>query len=244
MATNICVFGDSVGRGVIFDEIQNRYRFLKSSFAKLFSSAFGVAVDNYAAFGCTVDRGMRLMERHGDKLRESGYVLLEFGGNDCDFDWPRVSENPDLDHKPKTVMPEFKKTYREMINKVRVQGGAPVLMTLPPIDPDRYFRKISEGLSAENILRFLGDVDRIYRWHEYYSLAICALAAETGTLLIDVRSAFIERKNCFEMICEDGIHPNEKGHELISQTLSAFALNLLTQGQPVEKRTGFAECPS
>lgn len=218
--STVCLFGDSVSRGVIFDEINNKYRFLKDSFAKLFSQAFGIDVENYAAFGCTVSKGMKLMHRHGESMKNSGYVLLEFGGNDCDFDWAAVAENPDIDHIPKTPMPQFKETYRQMIDKVREDGGVPILMTLPPIDPDRYFNRISQGLSAENILRFLGDTDRIYRWHEYYSMAINFIAVEKDVPLIDVRSAFLQRKNCFDLICEDGIHPNEEGHAFISKIIS------------------------
>lgn len=227
MTSSMCLFGDSVGKGVIFDALQNRYRFVADNFAKLFSLSYNIGVENYAAFGCTVTKGMKLIRRHEAQLAGSGCVLLEFGGNDCDFDWAKVSAQPELDHQPKTPMTQFRETYLEILTKVRAEGAKPVLMNLPPIDPDRYFARISAGLSPKNILHFLGDVDRIYRWHEYYSSAVCRLAAETGTPLIDVRSAFLTRRSCFDLLCEDGIHPNAAGHALISQVIGQYADHLI-----------------
>jgi lysophospholipase L1-like esterase len=160
-----------------------------------------------------------MLTRHEAELSGKNGVILEFGGNDCDFNWANISENPDGDHICNTPIELFKRTYRELIERVRNAGCRPILMNLPPIDPDKYFRNVSRGLSAENILSFLGDIDRIYRWQEYYSLNVNVLAAECGIPLIDVRGAFLQEKNCFGLLCEDGIHPNEDGHAFISEAI-------------------------
>ena len=39
---NICVFGDSVAKGVVFDEIKNKYTFLKENFVNLVQSKTSV----------------------------------------------------------------------------------------------------------------------------------------------------------------------------------------------------------
>ncbi len=65
-----------------------------------------------------------------------------------------------------------------------------------------------------------GDVYRINRWHESYIMAVCCVASEQHAPLLDIRSAFLMRRDCFSLLCEDGIHPNEKGHALISSVLA------------------------
>lgn len=227
MAMTYCVLGDSVGKGVVFDAISSRYRVLKESFANLFSASRNAVVENLSAFGCTVTKGLQIAKRHSERMIGPGAILLEFGGNDCDFDWAAVSAEPDADHKCKTPMDDFHAKYTELIAWAREEGKTPVLMNLPPIDPDRYFAHISKGLNPDNILQFLGDVDRIYRWHEYYSLAVNKLAAEADVPLIDVRSAFLERRRCLDMICEDGIHPNAQGHAFLFEIISQEAERLL-----------------
>lgn len=222
MASSVLLFGDSLGKGIIFDEIQDRYRFLKDNFVRLFSENFDIAVKNFSSFGCTVTKGLKLLDRHIKELPSTEAVVLEFGGNDCDYNWAEVSRMPETDHAPKTPMDKFIQTYQSMIHKVRACGGIPILMNLPPIDAPRYFARVSAGLNPDHILSWLGDVERIYRWHEYYSLAIHRIALLCDTPLIDVRSAFLERRNFKDLICEDGIHPNAKGHSLICEVVSSF----------------------
>ena len=225
--TSYCVLGDSVGKGVVFDTISSRYKVLKENFANLFSASRNAVVENWSVFGCTVTKGLQIAKRHFERGADAGALLLEFGGNDCDYDWATVSADPDAEHLCKTPMADFRTKYTELIQDARAVGKTPVLMNLPPIDPDRYFARITQGLSAENILHFLGDVDRIYRWHEYYSLAVNNLAAELSVPLIDVRSAFLERRRCLDLICEDGIHPNAQGHAFLFDVISREAERLL-----------------
>ena len=52
-----------------------------------------------------------------------------------------------------------------------------------------------------------------------YSLAVEDLAKREQVPLIDIRSDFL-RDQCFsDYLCEDGIHPNERGHLLISKAI-------------------------
>ncbi len=211
-------------KGVIFDGIRGRYIFLKNSFANIFGLNTGIRVDNYAKFGCTISVGNKLIDKHTSELSQYEYTALEFGGNDCDFDWAAVSERPDDLHLPKTPIAEFEELYSEVIDKVAANGSKPVLFTLPPLNAQRYFSWISKGLNAENILHWLGDVEHIYRWHEMYNLVVVKLASIKNIAMIDIRKAFLESRNYLNLYCEDGIHPNEKGHALISNVINSYAL--------------------
>ena len=129
-------------------------------------------------------------------------------------------ENP----LPNTPLPVFTETMRRMIGTLREHGVKPVLSTLPPISSERYLDWITrDGLSKENILTWLSDANAIYRYQEKYSLAIERLAAETGCSLVDLRSAFLEKRALLPYLCADGIHPSDLGQRLIHKVLSEAA---------------------
>ncbi len=222
MTQSICVFGDSVSKGVVFDSVHKKYMLLKDSFVCLLEKAADIAISNYSKFGCTVTKGVEILKKHQNELSKYDYTVLEFGGNDCDFDWAKVSESPESVHIPNTPVEKFEAYYSELIDEVKQCGGNPILLSLPPIDAKRYFAWISRGLNAENILHFLGDIEYIYRWHEMYNLAVYRLAMEHQVPIIDISSAFLQTGNYQSLICEDGIHPNEKGHKLIGETIARY----------------------
>lgn len=219
MINSICIFGDSVAKGVIFDQAKNKYRLLKESFANIVQLQQNIAITNYAKFGCTVTAGSTILAKHEANLGRFDYTFLEFGGNDCDYNWQEVAEDPLREHTCHTPAYQFKEQYAAIIERVQRNGGRPILLTLPPIDPKRYFQWISRGLNAKNILSFLGDVDAIYHWQGMYSTMVTELAQSCKVPLIDIRAIFAEQKNYSDYLCEDGIHPNEKGHALISQAI-------------------------
>jgi hypothetical protein len=220
MSDSICIFGDSIMKGVIFDSIRGRYIYLKNSFLNILGRRnSSVRVDNFAKFGCTITAGKKIIEKHSDKLPGYRFTALEFGGNDCDFDWKSVSECPDGIHLPKTPLDEFESLYSKIIDDVSNSGSKPVLFSLPPLSAERYFAWISKGLNAGNILRWLGDVGHIYRWHEMYNNTVVKIAEAKNVLLIDIREAFLKARDYLSLLCEDGIHPNEAGHALISDVV-------------------------
>ena len=97
-------------------------------------------------------------------------------------------------------------------------------MTLPPICGRRYLDWICRApdVSRENILIFIHDEQTIYRYQELYSNQALLLAKEMSCPVIDVRSRFLERRDCSSLIGPDGIHPNKKGHVLIRKTVREF----------------------
>ena len=86
MSCSVCLFGDSVAKGVVFDSIRKKYRVIKDCFAASIESEEHLAVTNYSKFGCTITKGRELLERHANELSSFDFVVFEFGGNDCDFD--------------------------------------------------------------------------------------------------------------------------------------------------------------
>lgn len=217
MTQSICVLGDSIAKGVVFDSQRNRYAIAKDCFAAQIGKKLGAAVINQSKFGCTVTEGQHRFEKEREKLECCNTVYMNFGGNDSDFLWQEIAAVPDEEHEPKTGIAEFEQTYLSLIEEIKEAGITPVLLDLPPVDHVKYFSWISRNLNSENILKWLGGTSEfIYRWHEQYSIAVQRIAQAANVKLIDIRSAFLRMRDYSCFLCDDGIHPNEAGHRLIA----------------------------
>ena len=221
----VAIWGDSILKGVIFDDVKGAYGLLAENCAALVSRILGMTIINKSKFGSTIDRGFSHLERTLKSGLDCDAVLLEYGGNDCDFDWSAVAADPSLPHQPHTDLAHFKQILQQMIDMLRDQQIEPILMSLPPIVGDRYLDFIvSKGLDRDNLMQFLGDAHQIYRWHEAYSLVVTQLAAKNKCLYVPVRETFLTRRNSTDLICADGIHPNEQGHRLMQEVFTKLAL--------------------
>lgn len=226
---HIGVFGDSIGKGIVLPPNSTRYRTFKLEVHKLVGMhEQDLNIDNYCMMGSTITKGLSILERHTSKIKQYKNVFLEFGGNDCDYNWSAISEQPTLDHHCNTPIDQFLVQYEKMIQLIRASGGNPIMLTLPPLSADRYFNWISRKLNKDHILRWLGgDVNLIYRWQELYNAQVSMLASRLSVPLIDIRSAFLIQPKYDQFICEDGIHPNERGYELIYKTITSQYKQLL-----------------
>lgn len=228
----ITIFGDSIMKGVLLDDTEDRYYTIDNHGVAWMEKQYGLEIQNKAMFGCTVTKGNQLLQRVKQRGLEADIVVLEFGGNDCDFAWNEIAEQPEAEHFPKTSMEDFESTYKQMIAELRSRHISPLMMTIPPIDAQRYLDWICHmgGLDKTRILKWLGgDTQIIARYQELYSHALSRIASQTHTQIVDVRSCFLSRKDCASLMCRDGIHPNEKGHVLITSIFSQFASRVLMQ---------------
>lgn len=217
----IDIYGDSVLRGVIYDEPSNSYKLREGYKLDAFTSQ-GIEVRNNSRFGATVEKGVGFIEKKLSDCDESTLVLLEYGGNDCDYDWKSVSEAPEGTHSPNSTPEKFVETYKKAVAAAKKKGATVAITSLVPLDSSKYMRWISKNLSYERILSWLGDESMLFRWQEYYSHLVENLARELGCLFIDLRSGFLLSHNYQNLLCADGIHPTQTGHELIEKTLLSY----------------------
>lgn len=213
------VWADSIFKGVLYDDQNKKYRLAKKNGIKDTSDNLGIELENNAHYGLTAPKAARLLhEKIASNSENVEMALIELGGNDSDYRWSDVSLNPLANHLPNTSLDDFRLSIKQMINDLRNKGIEPVLVNLPPIDAKRYFDWISKGLDKNNILLWLGNVDRIYTSHEVYSLAIMDVAKELNCQMIDIRSEFLQ-KDYRSFLCTDGIHLNELGQGFLNTIL-------------------------
>lgn len=221
------VWGDSILLGVALDEVVDKYRVLKNNAVSLCSKALKMTIENFSKFGCTVEKGKQRLCQSLSKGNHCDAAILEYGGNDCNLPWDEVSAHPECEHVPKIPLKTFAIRVQEIIDALLAHGITPLLTSLPPLQPEWFLNWVSHGLDRDNILKFLGDVHYIYRHQERYSLEISRLAIQNKCGLIDIRGAFLEYRNYHELLCRDGIHPNEKGQLLIRKTFIEYVQSFL-----------------
>jgi acyl-CoA thioesterase I len=209
----VTVWGDSIGRGVVFDEQRGRYTVLRENCVRRLSGQASIPFDNRASMGNTTEDCLKAMD--DSYLHEGWAAVIEFGGNDCDMPWTEVSAAPLAAHEAKVPPGRFRTALAQLVERARHAGMKPVLIVPPPLDAERYFVQVSRGLSSEAILTFLRDVQEIFRWQAGYAEIVRDVARMLGVYLVDIRSAFTDKPKVGDYLCPDGIHPNARGHELM-----------------------------
>lgn len=214
------IYGDSIMKAVLVDE-QYKYKPISRPLLDRLEEETGMASVNRAHFGYTAQRGQALLEKDLDRGLSCEAAVLEFGGNDCDFNWAEVAASPDGEHQPHASVERFSDTLLSMIRALQARKIQPILTTLPPLDAQKYLNFIGRlGSDTGKILHWLGDVQMIYRWQERYSNAVARLADRLSLPLADIRSEFLARRDYCTLIARDGIHLTRPGYELVFSTLS------------------------
>lgn len=213
--------GDSIVKGVLMTQEENGkvcYSLSDNNIVDRVGARVRVDVLNLGKMGCTVETGERILQRHVEKLSGTEYIMLCFGGNDSDYDWRAIANNPAAEHKPKTSLDSFECVYARVINMVKELGYRPLILTLPPMDAQKYFDFFSSTFSTEqkkNVLGWLkGSVKTILYGHDLYNEALKRISASTDTQLIDITTPLGDGK---KYLCEDGIHPNLLGQDAIAK---------------------------
>ncbi|PKL24451.1 MAG: SGNH/GDSL hydrolase family protein [Spirochaetae bacterium HGW-Spirochaetae-3] len=221
---HINIWGDSILKGVVLDEANGRYQVLENNCVDRFAKLTGSIINNHASFGMTTGKALDRIKK--SMIRKApdrdDIVLIEFGGNDCDFRWDEVSANPEGRHSPKTPIGQFGEALQAIIDLFKSIDVKPVLMALPPLEPARFLDWVSRGLNRANILAWLGDVNRIYRWQEAYSDIVVQTANANGLRVIDVRKDFLVSDGYAAKFCADGMHPNEAGQAVILESILSY----------------------
>ena len=221
----LVALGDSIIKGVLLQSEgeHSRYSLADKSIVECCAEKLGGESLNLGKMGCTIEAGERILDRYLDKMSGAQYVLLEYGGNDSDYNWQEIAESPDKEHFPRTRLEVFEEVYERVVCKIKEMGAIPLVLSLPPMDAERYFaffsQKWEDGFRA-NVMRWLGgSTNTIMSGHELYNLATMRIAQRTGAQWIDVTSGLLKGHNFRAYLCDDGIHPNERGQRMIAEAV-------------------------
>ena len=213
----LMIFGDSVLKGVMFDADTGRYRLCREPRFQPLAER-GVDVENRSRMGATIREGLRLLEQE-TPAEPAQVVLLEYGGNDCNYDWKAVSRAPREEHRPAVPIEEFAESYRRAIRKARELARNVAVCSVMPLDSRKFMNFISRGNCYDSILSWLGDVGILYRWQQLYNDVAMDVARSENCPVVDIRRFLMVRHDFDDLLCADGIHPTSKGHKLLGSLL-------------------------
>ncbi|MBR4003335.1 MAG: SGNH/GDSL hydrolase family protein [Clostridia bacterium] len=228
------VVGDSIPKGIITND--NQISLVKQNAVNIVEDYYKVTINNFSFYGQTLKRiySKNILDQIITSLKQenTNYLIFSIGGNDADYNWQKVAEEPNKKQLPVTPIKEFKKILQKCITKLKNNNINVIITTMIPMDSTRYFENvISKKADKEKILAFLKqDLSNITRQHERYNMALIELAILNSCPIIDIRSQFLLNKNYRNYLCKDGIHPNEKGYKkignyIIKLTKSIFNKN-------------------
>ena len=212
MKSKIWLFGDSIMKGITLDE--NHKYCINKNFRPVGEAQ---EMANKSVMGATVKKGLELFAR--SQVENENTVIIEYGGNDCNFNWDEVSANPQKEHLPNVSIDEFYKQYCNMIKTAQNSAKRVLVATLVPLDAEKYFDWICLGRNKKNILLWLGDKSMLSRWQETYNSAAILAAKNLNCEIIDLRTPFLLSHNFKQLMSFDGIHPSVEGHSLIEKTI-------------------------
>lgn len=215
----IICFGDSITRGVSY--VNGRLRILKKNYPtvlqKLVTGNSEAEVVNKGVFNDTSDL---LVQRLGkDVLAEKpNCAIIGVGGNDCNFKWDEVAQHPEKEHDAIVPIDRYLDNIKKMSKILKQAGITPVILTLPPLDPVRYYQFISDKYGTA-ISHWISTRGGIEHWHSLYNRSLKKWLGQSEIPHIDVRTSLKKAGDLCELISEDGIHLTEEGYKAMGKII-------------------------
>ena len=74
------------------------YKVSQNRFSNICEDILGVSIENKAKFGSTINIGKNIIFKNIELIKEtkSKYVVMEFWGNDCDYNWREMKKDTKL----------------------------------------------------------------------------------------------------------------------------------------------------
>ena len=215
----ISVYGDSILKGAVTGlESGHFFDIIEDSSLVIASKELGFELNNQSVFGSIVSKTQRRLNKDIEKGNAGDLAILESGGNDCDYDWTTVSQNPGAKHQPRTTLEDFLRIYKEMIEACRNAKVTPLVITMPPLVGDRWFEHVSKDQNRDEILKVCqGDPFKLYRNHELYNICLLELCIKEKVQFVDMRKEMLKAPDYRDLMCMDGIHPNQEGYRYMAE---------------------------
>lgn len=210
---NAVIFGDSIFKGVVFD---GRYHLAKDKFKN-----DDIDINNYSKMGATIEDGIINIKKHIDMCDKNTIAVIGYGGNDCNYNWEEISKEPSEHHNCKVSPDQYRNDLTGAINLLKEKGCKVVVSTLYPLGKNKFMNFISQNLSYENILKWLGSKDVLYTWQQLYSDMAEMVGKANDCIIMPLREKFSTDKGEKDL-CIDGIHPTEKRYAEIHRYVESF----------------------
>lgn len=216
----IICFGDSITRGISY--LHGRFRIQKDNYPALLQQWItkirpDIQVFNKGVFNDNSHLLILRLEKDVLSLKPD-LVLIEIGGNDCNFRWEEVAQQPHKVHEPIVPLDQYLQNIKNMVQRIKKAGALPILLSLLPLEPARYYRYLAECY-GETIAHWIAMCGGIEHWHSMYNRSLKQLIRRLSLFSIDIRSDFKQQGDLSQLLSDDGIHPSPLGYRAMAQSI-------------------------
>ena len=209
----LVVFGDSILKGVItIPDSKSLFDVTENDSLTLAQKKLAFELDNRSIYGNITSKGLIKLQKYFEKcssgdLQPADFCVIEFGSNDCDYDWGTLVQKVSLE--------QYLENLNQMVALCRQNKVTPLMMGLIPYVCDDWFKTIIKGQDEAAILEFLGGTaETLGKNQLVYKNAQKDFVQKNNVQFLDPWELFAGHK---ELMCYDGIHPNEKGYEVLAE---------------------------
>ncbi len=215
----IVLFGDSLLKGVLYDEASQRYISIGKKKCEEIGTQNNVEIVSMAKFGMTAKRAYETGLHN--RIPDCDLVIIGLGGNDCNFNWKEISDNPEDEHYNNSTSSEYKDAMIGILTDLKARNINTAILSLPPISSEKYFNWFSKNLNKINLKNWITDINIIYQMQEYYNTINKNVAKDLGVPILDVRSICLINRDYSQMLECDGIHLKEAGYDFLGASIVA-----------------------
>ena len=145
----LVVFGDSILKGVVtIPGSKNLFDVTENDSLTLAQKKLGFELDNRSIYGNITSKGLVKLQKFFEKGGQADFCIIEFGSNDCDYDWGTLVQ--------KVPLADYLENLKQMVELCRANKVTPLMMGLIPYVCDDWFKVIVKGHDEAAILDFLG----------------------------------------------------------------------------------------
>ena len=206
----VVVLGNSITEGYIDGEIDTTARYSSLLEERLCLLGYDVEVVNSGRAGDTSRDGSLRIDEDGLRY-EPRVVTISFGPNDYYLL---------ADGLPRVGVEAFALYMRSIVDRVVEAGARPILLSLVPVIPDRFYTTHDRSLYDA-----AGGIETMWTT---YDEAVRRVTREANCGIVDLHLAFGDSLGM--LLGDDGGHPNERGHRAIANALLPFVVAALEAG--------------
>lgn len=216
------VFGDSMMRGVMPDETGSYHASELIGFPEI-AEKCEIEIINYAMPTFTTERVLGWAQSTMARIDKPDAVIIECGGNDCDYDWKIFTESAGTELKHRRDLEHFSNDYEELISFFENMNVPVIAAMTPHIATGKYLSHLKEvSADIQKYSNSLPSVKLMKMAYNEYEKRMYEIANRHNCDIIVLQNKFDQVADSEDYFSADGMHPNERGYQLIGQSFLEF----------------------
>lgn len=199
---SVSVIGDSLLKGIIYNENKNIYNVLENNCISLLEEESNLNINNYSICGLNIDNLNKYFKLVLNKSKDE-IIILEIGSDSFEQD---LLTN---DFKPLYTIGKFNRILKKIIKATKKGNRNIVLTTIPYISNSKFYRFVSGKKGVRNQKGIL----EINNFIEEINNLIKKLSRKYNVLLIDLNRGINSYDE--DLYSIDGKYLSSKGHKIL-----------------------------